>query len=370
MVDFCDDYDVFSLVSKTKSRLVGGRLDHLCRSGFHRLTVTRRSTRCDRDFTKTHTSSSSSSSYHEADSHQGDDTIENQPVKVYNILLSDHIAHFLNMPQDDEAIRWCNDNLHGLIGFANDTLAAYLVSIASRKHSSETDLLQVLRDGGIEQSPERLSEFCRELIHKTRRSVKEEKKPSKKDNERNIRPLAPHSYDDLPPDTERRTSPNVKPDKQISKDTQSRKRSYRRDDSNSDSEEDESGLERYHRKMEERIESRLIKQEESKLLPEERAELERERDLKERDEFVQRMLEKDKSKTKDKVDVKTEEDEAHQKRLKVEERLLRGDKVVDEETGTEITIDHLREESRRAYLKKREERELELLKLSLQDEAE
>jgi pre-mRNA-splicing factor ATP-dependent RNA helicase DHX16 len=82
------------------------------------------------------------------------------------------------------------------------------------------------------------------------------------------------------------------------------------------------------------------------------------------------MLEKDKSKTKDKVDVKTEEDEAHQKRLKVEERLLRGDKVVDEETGTEITIDHLREESRRAYLKKREERELELLKLSLQDEAE
>lgn len=117
----------------------------------------------------------------------------------------------------------------------------------------------------------------------------------------------------------------------------------------------------------------------SHLTAEERAELERERDLRERDEFVRRMLEKDKSKTKQKAGIKTEDggegdgedaEAARQRRLRTEERLARGEKVVDEATGQEMSLERLREESRRQYLKKREEREVALLKQSLEDEEE
>ena len=107
----------------------------------------------------------------------------------------------------------------------------------------------------------------------------------------------------------------------------------------------------------------------SKLTAEERAELERERDLKERDEMVQRMMQRDKNKTKQKGGGE-KHDEEYEKRLKTEELLLKGETLVDESTGTELSIDALREQSRRAYLKKREERELKLLKQSLEDEEE
>ena len=43
---------------------------------------------------------------------------------------------------------------------------------------------------------------------------------------------------------------------------------------------------------------------------------------------------------------------------------------MDEATGKELSLERLREESRHVYLKKREERELQLLKKQLQDEQE
>jgi pre-mRNA-splicing factor ATP-dependent RNA helicase DHX16 len=95
--------------------------------------------------------------------------------------------------------------------------------------------------------------------------------------------------------------------------------------------------------------------------------MEQEKDKNERDEMVRRMLERDNKHTSQQSS-KKEQDEKRQKQQHVEQRLLKGETVVDEVSGRALNLDRLREESRRAYLKKREERELELLKISLQDE--
>ena len=135
---------------------------------------------------------------------------------------------------------------------------------------------------------------------------------------------------------------------------------------------------------------------ESKLTPEERAAIERERDIRERDEFAKRLSAKDKRKQSSKID--DDEDEggegggkegaaARMERLrKLEDRtrrLARGESVElddsddeDGEGGDEaeskqkksISIGDMRAESKRAYLQKRTKRELELLERELEDE--
>ncbi|OEU20372.1 putative ATP-dependent RNA helicase [Fragilariopsis cylindrus CCMP1102] len=76
--------------------------------------------------------------------------------------------------------------------------------------------------------------------------------------------------------------------------------------------------------------------------------IEREKDKRERDEFVQRMLDRDQNKTRQKSN----------------------DETVVADDGEEMNLDRLRTESRRVYLKKRQEREVTLLKQSLEDEEE
>jgi len=106
--------------------------------------------------------------------------------------------------------------------------------------------------------------------------------------------------------------------------------------------------------------------------PEERAERERQQDLKERDEFAKRLLERDQRKTKSGKDNDNNNDKQENlaKRLEMEKRLARGETVIDEGTGSSINLKNLREESRRAYLKQRTERELKLLERELADEEE
>lgn len=138
----------------------------------------------------------------------------------------------------------------------------------------------------------------------------------------------------------------------------------------------------------------------SKLTPEERAEIERERDIRERDEFAKRLTEKDKQKHRSKLDRRNDDDddgsddngdrrenegqkrmERLRKREERDRRLARGEEVIlgdsdDDEYGTSkkkktaISINDMRTESRRAYLQKRTKRELELLERELADEEE
>lgn len=109
------------------------------------------------------------------------------------------------------------------------------------------------------------------------------------------------------------------------------------------------------------------------LTEEERTELERQNNLAERDECVKRMNKRDKNRTKggDKRD--DEEDDGNgvdAVRADQERQLAEGGAVVDESSGNFVAMGTLREESRRAYLKKREEKELKLLERQLQDEEE
>ena len=122
------------------------------------------------------------------------------------------------------------------------------------------------------------------------------------------------------------------------------------------------------------------------LTAKERAQLEREKDTRERDEFAQRLLDRDQKHTK--KEGNTEDDtnadpeqqqettQQLQRRRDMEARLIRGETVIVDQdettatTGTEMTMETLRTESRRVYLKKRQEREVTLLKQSLEDEQE
>lgn len=105
------------------------------------------------------------------------------------------------------------------------------------------------------------------------------------------------------------------------------------------------------------------------LTPEQIAEKERLRDIKERDEFAKRLQERDQRKDAFKID-KVDNDAHLQKRLDMETRLARGEEVVDEDTGAKLTLESLREESRSAYLKKRTEQKIALLEREIEEEEE
>ena len=144
-----------------------------------------------------------------------------------------------------------------------------------------------------------------------------------------------------------------------------------------------------------------------KLTAEEREEMERERDIRERDEFAKRLVEKDRRRQRSKLDDdgsdysdnddgrrrSSQKDEGKkrmerlQKGEERDKRLARGEEVfLDDDDDDDdshdnnnsskkkkkksISIHDMREESRRAYLQKRTKRELELLERELADEEE
>ena len=109
------------------------------------------------------------------------------------------------------------------------------------------------------------------------------------------------------------------------------------------------------------------------LSPEQRAEKERQKDIQERDEFAKRLLERDNQRNHQKdqdASSPTKANETLQKRIAMEQKIIEGQEVVDETTGSKISLQSLREESRRQYLKQRTERELKLLEQELLDEEE
>ena len=293
---------------------------------------------------------------------------------------------------------WCSDALHDLLGYSDGNLASFLVNVAQNASSSR-DITKVLEEGGqgTDSNKNRMEKFAKDLYRKCH-----SKSSSSKSKSNNTAAKQERSESEFQQEQSLDTSKGddeVDPESIAYMDRNKRKRpnhrrttdpgnSNSKDGGSSDEDEDQLAIQRGKRQQaEQRREERRTKQpadartgddnggddkkEKSLLTEEERAELEREQDLQERDAFAKRLLEKDESKTKQLSKSKTErEDEhrAHQKRIDTEERLARGETVMDEATGKAVTLDQLREESRRFYLKNREERELALLKQSLQDE--
>ena len=276
-----------------------------------------------------------------------------------------------------EAETWCSDALHDLVGFADSALASYLVSVASRSGSTSENVLQVLQEGGVHASAEKMQQFAQALHAKACRKSTTSKPSSQRSQKTNadwVKQAASYQLveqqqeeDEEPMQQEKTKSSKSRDKKERVRDKKKRRR---RDRDDSDESEEENV--RIHRASaeERRDKRRRQKENDSALTEQEKADIDREKDLREREEFVQRMMERDKAKTKSKGKEEPEDVVAHKQRLDAEERLARGEIVIDEATGTELTLEKLREQSRRAYLKKREERELTLLQQSLQDEEE
>jgi pre-mRNA-splicing factor ATP-dependent RNA helicase DHX16 len=299
-----------------------------------------------------------------------------------------------------EITNWCSDALHDLLGFADTALASYLVSVARKSkppNNPVDEVVDVLREGGCIAPFDRQQNFARNLLHQIKGNgaalnrqvtnadlVKAAKTKYKlldlyvSDSAVPSGPVLDHAqqnekvnrnaYDKLYEDSKKERK-------------DSKKRRYRTSvlDSDHDDNDDMS-----HAVKKETTESRRerrkrmgtndsknekdIHAEKSVLTAAELAEIERERDIRERDELVQRMMDRDKKKTKQTSEEQQQLDEEYENRIKTEQLLLKGETVVDETTGTTLSLERLREQSRRAYLKKREERELMLLKQSLEDE--
>ena len=274
-----------------------------------------------------------------------------------------------------EAETWCSDALHDLVGFADSALASYLVSVASRSGSTPQGILQVLDEGGVQAPLDKKRQFAQNLYSKCSKSTATTKPEKKtKTNADWVKQAA--AYELVEQQEEEEEQPIEQQPQKKSRDKKERirdkKKRRRRDrDSSEESEEDDTRIQRASAE-ERRDKRRRDKRKESALTDQERADIEREKDLREREEFVQRMMERDKAKTKSKVKDEEPSDDvvSHKKRLDAEERLARGEAVIDEASGDTLTLEKLREQSRRAYLKKREERELTLLQQSIQDEEE
>jgi pre-mRNA-splicing factor ATP-dependent RNA helicase DHX16 len=94
---------------------------------------------------------------------------------------------------------------------------------------------------------------------------------------------------------------------------------------------------------------------------EERLEREAAEDLRERDAFAERMRNKDNTRTKGLVTDRTTRGEGG---LEAEQRAH----LADDKEARKAAMEDLRQHSRRAYLSKREEQQLDLLKLEIEDE--
>lgn len=317
--------------------------------------------------------------------------------------------------------QWCADSLHSVLGFSDDALASYLVHQAVSATSSHA-LVDILRQAKSQSSssssssdrPQGLTSFAQNLYDKVRRVTTKTVKPktnadwnkaaaayslvddpmdddndndNDKNNDKNNEFQQPSSSSSKRERKKKKRSKasgqdndNVsklsdRNDKTTSSSSSSStrrhgKRSRRTADESSDNDDNNDedlpgGIEKVRQRAEAR---RAARRREAPLLtPAQQAEADRQQDLAERDAFVQRMLDRDAAKRNQKEAAR---EAAYQKQKAKEEQLVRGETVVDEETGEEVNIDRLREVSRSAYLKKREEREVELLKQQLKDEEE
>lgn len=302
-----------------------------------------------------------------------------------------------------EVTTWCSDALHDLLGFADAALASYLTSVASQSRTAAA-VYTVLQQGGCSASADKQRAFVDGLMQRVRinsstgATASAEKRTKHATNADWVK--AASKYELLEDDVDTgnaTTGRNAIPDDKkasVQKTAQKekkekRKRKYRvasngdsdhgddegtnireRLDKTDEGADDRRERRRRKRKDRERDDEEnidKIKVAVTALTAEERAELDREQDLRERDEMVQRIMDRDKTKTKQKVKM-DEADEEYKKRIATEERLLKGETVIDEATGTALSLERLREQSRRVYLKKREEREVALLKQALEDE--
>ncbi|WKX96592.1 hypothetical protein Q1695_012769 [Nippostrongylus brasiliensis] len=223
--------------------------------------------------------------------------------------------------------QWVNDELHSIVGISDRTICQYVLALARRSQSTD-DFIGKLKDSDALEINDAVRRFASQLMSKLPRAapkVAARKGPSAAElRERELTRLSNSMkvIDDEPPPM--------------------RKSSHRRKrrESSSDDEAPQSSK------------TTEIKQEKRKDASSdsdfEAIEGELDRDIKERDELAARIRQREKEKTRNVLE---------QKR-----------KIPDNKDKESLTIDKLREESRRQYLAKRKDDKLDELRKVVEDD--
>lgn len=330
---------------------------------------------------------------------------------------------------------WCSDALHDLIGYSDSSLASYLTSIA-KSAKSTADIIQVLESAGVKPVSSSagngsIHEFAMKLFSKCHPPDQSRNQSTLKTNQethnngKSVKSRLTHAdmiqkastyslveddegdFGDYSSSQNMLTKPTTtksvvnekkksisssskkkfrthdKKKEKRNKSSMRRRKTYEESSESSDSSQSSSEYQNSHKDRNRRSsyngyssdsDSRESDDNRSKRSDShsDSSTYNRDRDLKERDEFVKRMQKRDSEKTKsyhrDEKEKELNKAQSQKRKAERDLKLARGETVIDEATGKELNIKEFRELSRREYLKKRTPKELMLLEQSIQDE--
>ncbi|XP_077987074.1 pre-mRNA-splicing factor ATP-dependent RNA helicase DHX16-like [Glandiceps talaboti] len=247
-----------------------------------------------------------------------------------------------------EVETWVNDKLHDLLGMSDRYISEYLVSLAKKSNSSD-DFVDRLRDTGTIEVDQSITGFAHQLWQKVPHKQQVEKASRVKERDALELEQRNRSYQLVSDDDDDMMVTKLK-----SKKSHRKKHIRKKRESSS---EDESDSYRGHEVKKFKQELDADSDMDSDSDEWEKAERDRLQDLKERDEFAERLKKKDKEKTRnvtEKSSKKAYEEAKNRLALQAADKK----KVVPE----------LRKESRRKYLEKREVDKLEELEADVVDD--
>ncbi|KAH7100373.1 hypothetical protein BKA62DRAFT_252983 [Auriculariales sp. MPI-PUGE-AT-0066] len=279
--------------------------------------------------------------------------------------------------------QYVSDQSLKLFGLADKSIVDFVLASASSAKSPDA-LFNTLQSAGLPSTADAQS-FITELYTRAPRKTKAAKvaDASRKQAEKDSKSLANQRYgflmeEDEPSSSKASSSKLPKRDKD--KDSGTKRGSTRKRESNGRDWEDDpddgpvvkrSRRDEYDDNSHKRertpdtIEDEPMETEEEREAREARdKETARSRDLKERDEFAQRMRDKERDKTKKLVEDRSSRANAGAAAEAAERR-----RYVDDAAARVAAMPSLREHSRREYLTKRELQQIELLRREVQDEA-
>ncbi|KAJ8907632.1 hypothetical protein NDN08_007742 [Rhodosorus marinus] len=258
---------------------------------------------------------------------------------------------------------WVRDELYDLVGLSDKNLAQFLVAMAKNEQSADSVERQLVAVGGFKEGSLSVKKFANELFgrvgsvgdQKGAVSVQGRKEKTQVEDMRRKQRLLDknRTYDLVDMQEEVPETSLLTAEKSDTRSSSRKRRKLRsKKEKRKDSESSEDDAEQVRQKI---IESE--RRDREKCSADERedsgidSEEERRRDLKERDEFADRLKERDESNRK-------RQDPEKSAALRSIEDMLNDDKE----------LKSLRDISRREYLKKREEKKLQLLKEEIEDE--
>ncbi|BGP03125.1 Pre-mRNA splicing factor [Rhodotorula toruloides ATCC 204091] len=284
---------------------------------------------------------------------------------------------------------WVSDNLLVLLGASDSTTTAYFITLAQSSPSASA-LVQTLTQNGLSDSAQ-TRRFAADLFdrapRKTSKRAEQNAADARRKAEKEKKQLAGAKFSLLLDDEEAAggaqgqgssssSAKREKRDKGERSRDKVRKRETAiggREDAWADEDEEEREIKR--RREEDRNareaarrprgesaaldEGQLLDEEEEEEDEDTRRERERLADLAERDAFAARMREKDKDRTKRLVEDRSAK--------KDPESLLRAKLAADDPDSVKRQMGSLRERSRQSYLGKREQQQLDLLRLEIAD---